>query len=72
MLKKNVCCRKPTPKLNDLIPVDWTPVQSEDMEYYFIGGPSTLNMTTGLYLERARFWREILDHDLSRSGKDEL
>lgn len=50
--------RNPTPNTNNLIKEKWLPVESENLEYYFINANET-GMRDGLYIERAKFWRNL-------------
>nr|QYA71947.1 carboxylesterase [Anoplophora glabripennis]QYA71999.1 carboxylesterase [Anoplophora glabripennis] len=61
----------PTPQLSNLINEMWKPVQSDDMEYYYIGTKSA-EMQTGLLLERAKLWRSFTTHHKLKQIKDEL
>nr|AYN64423.1 carboxylesterase [Dendroctonus armandi] len=48
----------PTPEISDVIPEIWKPVVSENMEYFSINANSP-GMRTGLFLDRAKFWRTL-------------
>lgn len=66
------CFRNPTPEVNTLIPAQWDPVETYNMEYYHIGGPQEMQMKEGLFIERAQFWRDLLHTDLQQELKNEV
>lgn len=45
---------------------------TEDMEYFAIDGPQEMNMKVGLFLDRVRFWRDILANDINHKLRDQL
>ncbi|XP_017785446.1 PREDICTED: venom carboxylesterase-6-like [Nicrophorus vespilloides] len=50
----------PTPKMDDVCHKKWLPVESaESMEYLNIGAHDDIGMESGLYMERAKFWRNL-------------
>jgi len=62
----------PTPETNAVISTKWDPVQSENLEYYFIKNPSDIKMARGLYTERARFWSALTAYDDKYQARNEL
>ncbi|ENN76283.1 hypothetical protein HUJ04_002412 [Dendroctonus ponderosae] len=48
----------PTPEVSEVIPEPWKPVASDNMEFYSINAESP-GMKTGLFLDRAKFWRTL-------------
>lgn len=68
--------RKPTPDSSDL--TKWTPTKGFPLDYYRIGHAHDakkplLGMETGLFDNRAEFWRDLGAHLPARHGtKDEL
>ncbi|CAG9768327.1 unnamed protein product [Ceutorhynchus assimilis] len=67
----------PTPDLSDsdIIRAKWQPVNADEMQYYRIDAKSP-GMSQGLFLERAKFWRNLQSNSLQQSqntrSKDEL
>lgn len=37
----------------------WNPVQSKNLEYYFIKDYNNIKMASNLYSKRTNFWRNI-------------
>ncbi|KAF2901295.1 hypothetical protein ILUMI_04893, partial [Ignelater luminosus] len=64
--------KNPTPddELDCIIHAKWEPVQTEDLEYFYIGGG--VHAAKGLLLERAKFWRNLPLNSQREDFKDEL
>ncbi|KAF2892971.1 hypothetical protein ILUMI_13205 [Ignelater luminosus] len=49
----------PTPVTNNILPSKWEPVQSENLEYYFIKNVTHVKMEKELFWDRIRFWKSL-------------
>lgn len=59
--------------MNSVIKNLWKPSTYENLEYYFISDSEASQTKNGLYLERAKFWRDLpLDSGRSEITRDEL
>lgn len=72
MLNIFFCFSNPTPVLNEIITEKWTPVTSEDTEYFHIVGPQKMKMSKGLFSDRMKFWRSLIDNEVNHKIRDEL
>lgn len=63
---------KPTPENDPLFPTKWNPVQSEQLEYYFIKSNTDMKMAKNMYLDRVKFWRDLPTDSRRTEIRDEL
>lgn len=67
----------PTPEVSKDVPIKWTPVRTEALEYLRIG-QDQVEMSTNLNQDRMNFWKslpirpDLIDSDKKTQQKDEL
>ncbi|KAK4880591.1 hypothetical protein RN001_008737 [Aquatica leii] len=62
--------KNPTPSTNEIIPTIWSPVKSNNIQYYYIN--KKMEMKNDMNSEALRFWKNVTSNSRSEKIKDEL
>ncbi|XP_017783906.1 PREDICTED: venom carboxylesterase-6-like [Nicrophorus vespilloides] len=64
--------KQPTLKDSNWSHTHWKPVQTEENEYFYIGGPKEFRMDKQLYNDRFKFWKDMEVYLKTHNQRDEL